>query len=238
MAETIYTIPINEAFDEAAESKKCTCPFCKLESDLEHNEIDIILGASMMEPDIRIKTNEKGFCPTHFSKLMTHGKRLPMALMLESHLNEIYDDITKKDETKNADKVLKRLNALNCSCYICDRVSSNYKKILSNAVYMWSSDEEFRKKLSSQKCFCVRHFCDLTAVASNQLGKKPFAEFYDSASSVFASYFKDLKGDISWFCKKFDYRYQEEPWYNAKDSVERAVAFLACDISPEKFTTK
>ena len=229
MPETIYTIPINEAFDACSEKEKPTCPFCKLESDLEHNEIDIILGASMMEPDIRIKTNKSGFCPNHFSKLMTHGKRLPLALMLESHLDEIYGEITKKDEAKSYDKVAKRLNALNSSCYVCDRISYNYKKILSNAVYMWSTDEEFQKKLKAQKCLCVKHFCDVTAAASNQLGKKPFAQFYEDASTVFASYFNDLRGDVSWFCKKFDYRYDSEPWYNAKDSVERAVAFLSSD---------
>ncbi len=228
MAETIYTIPINEAFELCSESESPMCPFCKLESDLVNNEIDIILGASMMEPDIRIKTNKSGFCPTHFSRLMTHGKRLPLALMLESHLNEIYAEVTKKDSAKSFDKVQKRLNSLNCSCYICERVESNYKKILSNAVYMWSKDEEFQNKLRAQKCLCVKHFNDFSTVAQNELSKKQFPDFYEDTSSVFASYFKELSGDVSWFCKKFDYRYESEPWYNAKDSVERAVDFLSC----------
>lgn len=234
MPETIYTIPINEAFDEALEKEKPTCPFCKLESDLETNELDIILGASMMEPDIRIKTNEKGFCPNHFSKMLVHGKRLPLALMLESHLNEIYGEITKKDRAKDYPKVFKRLDELNHSCYICDRISYNYKKILSNAVYMWSIDDDFKKKVGTQKCFCVRHFTDFTTVGSKELGKKAFPDFYEDCAKVFADYFNDLRSDVSWFCKKFDYRYQDEPWYNAKDSVERAVALLCSDITSEK----
>ena len=65
MSETIYTIPVNEAFDACAEDHSRGCPFCRLYNQLEANEIDIILGASMMEPDIRIKTNEQSFCPTH-----------------------------------------------------------------------------------------------------------------------------------------------------------------------------
>ena len=54
--EKIYTIPVNEAFDESG-----SCPFCRMKKKLEENEIELILGASMMEPDIRIQTNEKAF---------------------------------------------------------------------------------------------------------------------------------------------------------------------------------
>ena len=32
---------------------------------------------------------------------------------------------------------------------------------------------------------------------------------------------------MSWFCKKFDYRYENEPWGNAKDAPERARLFLS-----------
>jgi hypothetical protein len=35
-----------------------------------------------------------------------------------------------------------------------------------------------------------------------------------------------LREDIKWFIKKFDYRYEEEPWKNSKDSVERTIKFL------------
>ena len=43
------------------------------------------------------------------------------------------------------------------------------------------------------------------------------------------SYLQKLRGDVSWFCKKFDYRYDEEPWYDAKDAIERTVAFLSAE---------
>ena len=39
-------------------------------------------------------------------------------------------------------------------------------------------------------------------------------------------YVTSLSEDVSWFCKKFDYRYDEEPWYNSKDSVQRSIKFL------------
>ena len=45
--------------------------------------------------------------------------------------------------------------------------------------------------------------------------------------AVTLAYLDTLREDVSWFCKKFDYRYEEEPWYNAKDSVQRAIEYLS-----------
>ena len=63
--ETIYTIPVNEAFEASAADSSCGCPFCTLYNKLEDDELELILGASMMEPDVRIQTNKEGFCRTH-----------------------------------------------------------------------------------------------------------------------------------------------------------------------------
>ena len=87
--EQIYTIPVNEAFEACAASETASCPFCALYNKYERDEIDLILGASMMEPDIRKKTNELGFCRTHFDLMLAYSKRLPLALILESHLTEV-----------------------------------------------------------------------------------------------------------------------------------------------------
>ena len=63
--EQIYTIPVNEAFDEIGAKAELGCPFCLLHKKLQNDELDIILGASMMEPDIRKMTNVQGFCHSH-----------------------------------------------------------------------------------------------------------------------------------------------------------------------------
>jgi esterase/lipase superfamily enzyme len=47
---------------------------------------------------------------------------------------------------------------------------------------------------------------------------------------VVKGYMETLTEDVSWFCKKFDYRYDKEPWKNSKDSVERAIKFLRSDL--------
>ena len=38
---------------------------------------------------------------------------------------------------------------------------------------------------------------------------------------------KRINEDVNWFTKKFDYRYQNEPWKNSKDAPKRAMEKLA-----------
>ena len=61
------------------------------------------------------------------------------------------------------------------------------------------------------------------------MSKREYAQFYDTLHSIEEKYLDTLTGDVSWFCKKFDYRFDEEPWYNSKDSIERSIRFLASD---------
>ena len=62
------------------------------------------------------------------------------------------------------------------------------------------------------------------------MSKKGFRELYEVAHGIEKEYVTALKGDVSWFCKKFDYRYDEEPWYNSKDSVQRSIKFLSGEL--------
>ena len=87
--EHIYTIEINDAFDK----KNGTCPLCLLYAKLEDAELDLILGASMMEPEVRKVTNRKGFCGRHYQKMFPRKNRLGMALTLESHLDELKKEL-------------------------------------------------------------------------------------------------------------------------------------------------
>ena len=235
--EQIYTIPVNEAFEASAADPSCGCPFCTLYNKLEDDELELILGASMMEPDVRIQTNKEGFCRTHYDMMFTRKNRLGMALTLESHLLELSDEIRDgKLFSSPGQKALKRIDALEKTCYVCRRIEFNFEHMIETAVLLWDRDEEFRKKLSAQPYFCLPHYRRLLECASYDLGKKKFPEFQKACAAVVEPYMEKLTGDVSWFCKKFDYRYDEEPWYDSKDAVERAMRFLRSDLhhSPEK----
>ena len=226
LEEKIYTIPVNEAF-----SKKDGCPFCRLVTELENTERDLIMGASMMEPDIRIKTNRSGFCKKHYKQMFEMNNRLSLALMLESHLGEIAgetviykDSLLGKDNSKKACENMERIHK---SCYICEKTAEKFEKMLLCAVLLWQTEPEFREKCLSLPYFCLEHAGKFVETAKYKLDKKLFAKFAENISDVQKKYIESLKEDVSWYCKKFDYRYDNEPWGNAKDSVERAIRFLS-----------
>ena len=229
--EQIYTIPVNEAFEASAADHTCGCPFCTLYNRLEDDELELILGASMMEPDVRIKTNEQGFCKTHYDMMFHRKNRLGMALTLESHLDELSGEIRDgKLFSKPGEKPIKRIGELEQSCYVCRRIEFNFAHMIETAVLLWEQDPDFRPKLSAQPYFCLPHYRALLVYAEKRLGKKQFAEFEGICANIVQTYMDKLKGDVSWFCKKFDYRYDSEPWYDSKDAVERAMRFLCGDL--------
>lgn len=229
--EQIYTIPVNEAFEASAADHSCGCPFCTLYNRLEDDELELILGASMMEPDVRIKTNKQGFCKTHYDMMFQRKNRLGMALTLESHLDELSEEIKDgKLFSKPGEKPMKRIEELEQSCYVCRRIEFNFDHMIETAVLLWEQDEEFRPKLQGQPYFCLPHYRALLSYAEKRLGKRQFAEFEKICAKIEESYMDKLKEDVSWFCKKFDYRYDKEPWYDSKDAVERAMKFLRSDL--------
>lgn len=232
--EQIYTIPVNEAFDKSAADHACGCPLCTIRRKFEDNELELILGASMMEPDVRIMTNKEGFCRTHYDLMFTRKNRLGMALTLESHLDELRGEIEdgKLAATmgQSGGAAKKRLTELDSSCYICRRIDYHFDHVLDTTVLLWDTDDGFKAKLGAQPYFCLPHYRLLLEYGKKKLSKKQYTDFAKACADVVLPYFDELRNDISWFCKKFDYRYTDEPWYNSKDAVERAMAFLRGDL--------
>ena len=227
--EQNYTIPINEAFEASRDRPACGCPLCALYRRLEENELDLILGASMMEPDVRIRTNKEGFCRLHYDMMFVRKNRLGMALTMQSHLDELKNELHNGGFLKAADGSgpRKRISRLEESCYVCNRISFHFSHMAENIIYLWDKDPDFPAKLNAQPYFCLPHAAEFLEAARAKLDKKSFAAFGNSLDAVQSAYLSSLTEDVSWFCKKFDYRYENEPWGNAKDSVERAIKFLA-----------
>ncbi len=224
MKEHIYTIPVTEAFSE----HKDRCPFCAMAEKLEHNELDIILGASMMEPDVRSETNEKGFCGRHYSKMFEMKNRLSLALMLESHLESLKKEI-KTGNFLSRDigaKSVERIDKLQSTCYICDRIEDKISKMFTTAAFLFNEEKEFKANFKEVRYFCLPHYREYMLSAKRVLDKEGYADLVKAANEKVTAYLNSLKDDVSLFCKKFDYRFDDLPWGESKDSVERSIKFL------------
>ena len=224
MKETICTIPINDIF-----MPKDGCPICRMEKMLEEQYVKFITGDAMMEPNIRIETNKKGFCHRHFSQMFESGQKLPNALILESHLQEIIDNfMPKKLKGKPDKKQLEGIkNELN-SCYVCDRIEWDMRHFMATIFVEWAKGEEFRRLYNEQPFICLKHYSFImeTANAKGGMPSKHLADFHYETAALTKNYLESLKGDITHFCSMFDYRSKGQEWGSSKDSIERSIEFL------------
>lgn len=224
MKENICTIPINDLF-----TPKDGCPICRMEKMLEETYVEYTVGDSMMEPNTRIETNKKGFCHRHFSKMFTVGQKLPNALILESHLQQIIDNVLpKKAGSKPDKKALEKINDLEKTCYICDRIKRDVDHLLATVYVQYQKDEDFVKLYREQPYICLNHY---SLVMKNALGKngisgKNMVQFHKDTYELTKNYLLSLKEDITRFCSMFDYRNRGGEFGTSKDSIERSVEYL------------
>lgn len=235
--EQIYTIPVNESFENCRDNG-CDCPLCKIYDTLENKEIEMALGPSMMEPSTRMLTNEKGFCREHFNMMLQRNNRLSLALILESHLDTVKGKLNGNffDAIfgNKANKALKSTQNVLGSCFVCERIENHFEKMVETTILLYNQDPDFKEKLRVQKYFCLPHYKMLLECAKSKLDKKKFNDFYKDASEIESKYFEKIGSDVSWFCKKFDYRYDNEPWYDSKDAPERAITFLCGGVNKKQ----
>lgn len=243
MKEKIYTIPINEAFDRHTE-----CPICSFLKKEEQERVEYTLGASMMEPDVRCETNAKGFCNAHSQMLYDFGNRLSYALVLETRLDYLENELKKiggeidkhlpkklsvgKTDLKKA--VLSgsaEFSKTVSTCALCEWLDKVTNDFVDNILYLCRTSEEFKEKFFASKGFCVRHFELLLEKSAEHFGDVQLSEFLKRLFKLEIDSISRIKEDVNWFTKKFDYRYANEDWKNSRDAVKRGCEKTAMYIS-------
>lgn len=223
MKETIVTIPINDLF-----APKDGCPLCRMESMLEQQYCEFVTGDAMMEPSVRVETNKKGFCRRHFVKMSEVGQKLPNALILESHLQEIMEQRMPQKSGKPDKKQLAALDEMLGSCYVCDRIEKDMLHLMSTVFVEWGKSAEFKKLFQEQPYICLPHYKFMMQAAMGKGGvpSKHLADFHADALALTKNYLESLKKDISHFVTMFDYRSKGQEWGTSVDSIERSITFL------------
>ena len=239
----IDTIPVWDAMKLDGE-----CLLCALRRKTELGEAERYLGASVMEPDTRVQVNEKGFCRHHHAMLFGMSNRLGHALMLESHMIETRkkaEQICKKldnaagtlkgiglagrlgGKARGADAAVQesiaQLREMADSCLMCETIEENMERYLHTFLHLYKNDSDFRSRFSSGKGLCLPHTAQLLEAARGELNPAELGELVSVVTRLQRENLDRIQGEISWFIKKFDYRFEKESWGNSKDAVERTV---------------
>ncbi len=230
MKEKLYTIPVNEAFEADTE-----CPLCTMRKKLETDAIEFTMGPSYMEDDIREATSRLGFCEKHLEQLYKHQNRLGLALILKTQMDKLITDIEKKSSPdkvvgsslfrKKTEEpaVVSHIRELEESCFVCHKIEGTFERYVATIFYLYHTEEAFRIKFKSAKGFCTGHYKLLYEKAPEHLRGEELTGFLRTLNELYLEHMKRVRDDLEWFINKFDYRYADEPWKNAKDALPRAM---------------
>lgn len=229
MAEQLYTIPVNDAFDSELE-----CPLCAMHRELEQNAISYTMGPSYMEDDNRAMTDELGFCSHHIQILYSEKNRLGLALMLKTHTDKTIRDMKALSEKKPSvsggifrkqavSSIGEYVRRLENSCFICSRIDKTFDRYIDTIFHLWKKDQGFRDKVKNCKGFCTFHYGILYEQGSLKLSNEMYDGFVSVLNQVYFDNMERINSDIGWFIDKFDYRFKDEPWKNSKDALPRGI---------------
>ena len=235
MREQIHTIPVIDGLKNAE-----ICPFCAMKAKLERDAIQFALGPSYMEDDVRMETNQTGFCPRHMEQMYAEQNRLGLGLMTHTHLQQLVKDceillqgksrssLFGRDTTGPLAQLRTHLEKVNASCYICNKVDNTFLRYIDTFLYLWAQKGEEAKLIAEIKGFCLPHFVDLLKAAEG-MSKSKRDRFTEEIAMKQLKFMQELEGDVEWFTLKFDFRNKDEPWKNSKDALPRALNTLGAE---------
>lgn len=232
MKDTIYTIPISEVFEP-----KEGCPICRMRDMLEERSIEYIMGAAMMEPDVRVETNRTGFCEDHLRRMLPRKNRLSIGLMFQSHLDYLRQEIIgTAAPMRGKDPRTEKAKTVAGGCFVCGRIAQSMDRMLDTTLRMWEKEQSFRTLFSEQEFLCFPHYQRLLCTAQEKLGRKIYPAFSEAIGLLALKKLDGLKTDIDDFCNLFDYRSPASGPVpeHLRTSIERTAAFL----SAREFLTK
>lgn len=224
MRQDICTIPISEVFEV-----NDGCPICRMKETVEKRIVEYIMGAAMMEPDIRIETNRLGFCERHFDMMLNSRGRLQLALMLESHIGEVNKRIFDKKLFNSSSKKGSTARKISESCFICEKIDWGFSRMIETLYHCYEEDREFRELFNNQPMFCLHHYELLMNSPSKKILRRYTNEFNQNLSRITGDYTAYLYDDLKKYCSMYDYRSaggKSGDWGTSKESVERTIAFL------------
>lgn len=229
MKEVLYDIPVNDIFDTP-----CECVICAMKKKLDEDEVAFAMGPSYMEDDIRLTTDEIGFCAHHIKMMYYFENRLGLGLILQSHIKKTIQNIEKLQKkgrssgsrlfSKNTGSSLYEYTVKQShSCFLCNRIKNIFKRYLITTFHLYNKDADFRKKFRNCQGFCVEHYGLLYEMAPNYLSHSVLEDFTADLNKIFLDNFKRMQDEISWFVDKFDYRNADKSWGTSKDALQRAL---------------
>lgn len=192
------------------------CPLCSLRDHAERTYMQSFRGNRVMEPSVRLKTNETGFCPEHYRGLYAGEGKLGLALVAHTHLQQKLPEIRaaleatvgavagaaaagRKGGRKRAarlDEIAAQLSRLRDRCLICDMLEADLERYAFTILYLWQKDPDFPPVLRASRGFCLSHFVLMLGRAREILRGDSLARWLGEVVPLMTGSFETLEKDL------------------------------------------
>ena len=199
---------VHDAYREAGE-----CPLCFLAESVEETYLRSFQHSRVMEPNVRVKTNDTGFCPIHYRKLYEGENKLGVGLMVHTHLQEKLPLIQSALESMRTgaaagrkgvgrlDQAAASLASLHDRCFICDLLRSDMDRYAFTILYLWKKDAEFLPTFRSSRGFCLPHFLVVLGTAREMLRPDRLERWLDDCIPLMTASLQVLAEDLLSFTR-------------------------------------
>lgn len=190
------------------------CPLCDLREAAEGIYIHSFTHSRVMEPNVRVQTNARGFCPAHLGLLYAADNKLGLGLVMHTHLRETLPRIRAgleqvraaargRKERERADAAARELAGLRDACFICDLLGIDMERYRFTILYLWQKDPDFLPVLQASRGFCLPHYLELFDTAERSLNAKRLAAWLDCTVPLMEKGFDSLESDLLEFTQLY-----------------------------------
>jgi hypothetical protein len=163
---------VHDAYADGGE-----CPLCTLTEGAEETYLRSFQHSRVMEPGVRVKTNESGFCPDHYRKLYARENKLGLGLVVHTHLQEKLPELRAAFKSlqaagrrgKKIEDAAAAIALLHDRCFICDLLEGDLDRYTFTILFLWSKDADFMPRFRASRGFCLGHFLSILAKARTML---------------------------------------------------------------------
>ena len=161
--------------------------------------------------------------------------RLPLALILETHLDEVAKNIKHK-KSRPDKKEIKSGDVEKKSCYVCDRIEWSKQRMYATIAKLYSEEMDFRELFRQQPQICFTHYRELMAFSAPNVSSRWRKEFEKDVDTITLKTVQAIRDDVHYFTTMFDYRNAGEnaDFKNSRDSIERAIKYMTTRMPGEK----
>ena len=211
------------------------CPFCQLREMIEQQTVERYLGGSVMEPDIRIRTNATGFCRMHHRQLMAQKDYHGYALMMQTRLKTVAGQLapavkglanTSLFGKKNADALQKQLIELDSRCLICENMADTVGRYMDIFMKLYREDEHFRSDFAAGPGVCLYDLPLLLQKAQTAMLPAQRKQLLETVSRQVTSTLGTAQEDLDALCSSFHYGSEHKNNPRIHAALERAVNLL------------